>query len=162
MKDEEIIKAFEYCTNTKGSCKTCCYSFIRNGELACNHKKRNKDILEIINRLKEENASLTVENEVLKRDVQNLERTLEECRYELTEVKHDYDMELAEHSEYIRGIDERVSIGHASVHKETAKEILGILLECSEMVETDGQEFPFIYTENIFSLAKKYGVEVKE
>ena len=53
-----------------------------------------KQAVDYINRLKAENANLTVENEVLKRDVQNLERTLEEGKEELERVRKETAKEI--------------------------------------------------------------------
>lgn len=58
LTDEEIVKAFEYCANNKRSCKPCPYCFSENGELRCKSKQRNKDILDIIYHLKEQNEKL--------------------------------------------------------------------------------------------------------
>lgn len=188
---EEMAKIMfgHICSRVK--CDSCKYpnkqkdcEAYRNAEALYNAGYRKSDEIQ----LECENASLTVENEVLKRDVQNLERTLEEGREAIENLKADKNILLIELEDAERKIKEYksgetitltkteyerlekaemeavLSSYHLreNVRNETAKEIFGILLECSEMVETDGQEFPFIYTENIFSLAKQYGVEVDE
>lgn len=48
INTQKIIKAFERCTNSHGSCNTCMYCFTKYGELRCDAKKRNRDILNIV------------------------------------------------------------------------------------------------------------------
>lgn len=111
--------------------------------------------------MESENASLTVENEVLKRDVQNLQRTLEEANDELKKIQHDYNMELQEHSEYIKGINERVLIGHEEVRKEAFEEVFNYMYKLVLSAE-EGCEIT-VTSSDIKEIAlKKYGVRVKE
>ncbi len=89
--------------------------------------------LDYIKRLKAEIAGLTGKAEALETDKANLERTLEEANEELKEAR-----------------------------KETAKDILQSLFDCMDCItDEDGNCGMFVFSENILSLAKKYGVEVK-
>ena len=94
---EEMAKIMfgHICTRTK--CDSCKYpnkqkdcEAYRNAEALYNAGYRKSDEIQ----LECENASLTVENEVLKRDVQNLERTLEEGREELKRVRKETAREI--------------------------------------------------------------------
>ena len=58
VNTKEIIKAFERCTNSYESCYTCMYCFTKHGELRCDAKKRNRDILNIIYSLEKELETL--------------------------------------------------------------------------------------------------------
>lgn len=55
---KRCIKAFERCTNSHESCNDCMYCFTKCGELRCDAKKRNRDILNIIYNFEKELETL--------------------------------------------------------------------------------------------------------
>lgn len=58
VNTQEIIKAFERCTNGNRGCNDCMYCFIKHGEARCDAKKRNRDILNIVYNLEKELETL--------------------------------------------------------------------------------------------------------
>lgn len=162
IKEEQIIKAFEKCLDGE-ACKFCLVD-ICNLDKDCEDcvQQLHKYVLSYINRLKTENDNLTVENEVLKRDVQNLERTLEEANESIksavqsfTRMETLYKVKCTE----LECAEERV-------RKETAKEILqrlyswksAVIFDCDSVVIAEKT-----FETSIKALAKEdYGVEVEE
>jgi hemerythrin-like domain-containing protein len=81
MGNNDIKKYAKQCIE-KGHCYGCTYEYNENmcwKIMSC-----------AIGILKEENANLTVENEVLKRDCENLERTLEEINEDRQETAEEF------------------------------------------------------------------------
>lgn len=141
-------------------------------------------------KLADEIMNLTAENEVLKRDVQNLERTLEECNEELEDLRANEDILLTAIENTHRKIVE-YEAGKAVIltadeynklckieligvieayhvreeaRKETAKEILKIVNDiggCDATKEWD-KGFDAAIDTVYKAIFEKYGVEVEE
>ncbi len=103
MTDEQILNALKSCGDRVAICDDCPYY----GKVHCSILAK-QDIIERFNSLKAENAELTVSNEVLRRDVENLTRTLEEGGEEYRALKDKSNALQKEKKDAIEGVAERI------------------------------------------------------
>ena len=87
LTDEEIVKALEYCYADENNCKRCPYMAVDK----C-HKVHTKDVLDLINRLKEENERLknaykqcAWERDIFAEDMK--EEIKKDCSYLMLDIK---------------------------------------------------------------------------
>lgn len=99
MTDEQIEKALKCCTsNNCDYCNECPVDKKSKEDCNCGQVLA-KAALGYIERLKTENANLTVALEVAETDKDNLARTLEECNEELTDIRKETAKEIKGHWE---------------------------------------------------------------
>ena len=142
LSDEQIIKALECCS--VDICATCPIHIFK-----CKNKKfLCEQALNLINRLKEENAELNAENERLYKKISNLKEDLIHCHEKV--FYRECNVVLRENEIKAQG------------SKETAKEILGELIYTLVINNEENTEtFDYQFTlETIKQLADKYGVEL--
>ena len=81
MTDNEIIKALEWCADTKGEMSNECPYVL--GVCSCNNEQLHKDALDLINRQKAKIEALQMDNEQLQSDVANANMNLEHMTAEV-------------------------------------------------------------------------------
>ena len=161
MTDEEILKSLECCTKS-GRCTQCPY-FIK-GIDCVNEQSHEKDILDFIHRLQDENAKQKVEIEKLHTltDMQeaNVNTMFENNMGLRKEIERlTTRCEIAEGTKNRLTIFDRIEI-HDKAVKDTAKEILCELLDIN-VKDEDYKMFFLDVCEKLEKFSQKYGVEVE-
>lgn len=178
LTDEEIVKALECCATENCENKPCldCPYFIKH--IDCVPRRHEKDLLDLIHRLQDENKRLTeeanqdtvthidicTENLSLRKQNAELQRQVDELTRKNKNLK--YSLDTA--SGYIKKLAESCETNckkfngittHQAV-KDTAKEILGELdLFFKGTTFRQGYEFKKIM-EKLKEMAKNYDVGV--
>ncbi len=132
MTDKEIEKLLEQNANE---------TFVEfySPKTECRYEQlTGADILDYIKRLKAENERLTKM----------------ECVDDCTICPYS---SIVQHN-----AEDWAKIEVENARKATAKEIVQKLIDCLECIDNDGCIGMFVFSENLFAIAKEYGVEVEE
>ena len=152
LTDEDIIKAFEICYFGITSCDDCPYEM---NNIDCTKRRSEKNILDLIHRLRDENKRLIEELQEEKVWFSELLQSKNELQEQVDELKEWCDTTYKkaidrEEDAYSLGFDK----GKEQAEKDTAKEILQEWAEVDKW--TGGFNLSIIY-----DIAKRKGVEVE-